>query len=320
MLKAYACHHARLQSLPPADFTDAVWFDLENPTAEEYALVTRLTGNSLPHYDDLAEIENSARLSVEDDVLTLSLPVVTRVEGLLEDGVCGFVLSPKHLITLRFAPSAVFAQFTSPPPPENVPPSAHLFAGLLEAISDKLADALEKLRAELNDLSHQIFHHRMGSRTPSRNAERELQAILVKLGLDYDSLSYLRDCQLGIARIAPYASVAAPWLGKPVRERLKSVQKDVSSLNEFSTHLIDKIQFLMDATLGFINIAQNSLIKVLTIVSIMGIPPTLIAGIYGMNFKIIPELSWTYGYAYAWALMIISAVAPLIWFRKRGWI
>ena len=102
--------------------------------------------------------------------------------------------------------------------------------------------------------------------------------------------------------------------------RLKSVHKDVSSLNEFSTHLTDKVQFLLDATLGLINIAQNSLIKVLTIVSIVGIPPTLIAGIYGMNFKDIPELSWSFGYAYAWAVMILSAVLPLLWFRKKGWL
>ncbi len=320
MLKAYACRDGRLHCLTPEEAAGAIWFDLEAPTSEEYAFVTRATGFSLPHYADLSEIENSSRLSVEGEVLTLSMPIVIRSNGVLEDGVCGFVLSPKCLVTLRFAPSILFDHFTTSAPSEGVPGSAHIFAGLLEDVVSKLADALEKLREELDQLSHKIFHHRLASRTPARNAERELQAILITLGRDYDAISYLRDSQLGVARIAPYAATSVDWIPKPVRDRLKSIQKDVSSLNEFSTHLTDKVQFLLDSTLGFINIAQNSLIKVLTIVSIMGIPPTLIAGIYGMNFKIIPELDWTYGYAYAWAVMIVSAVAPLIWFRKKGWI
>ena len=154
----------------------------------------------------------------------------------------------------------------------------------------------------------------------ARATELELQAMLVTLGRSYDTISFLRDSKLGVARIAPYAGTATTWIPKAVRHRLESIQKDVSSLNEYSTHLTDKVQFLQDSTLGLINIAQNALIKVLTIVSIAGIPPTLIAGIYGMNFKDIPELSWTYGYPYAWALMIFSAVAPLVWFRKKGWI
>ncbi|MDE2319961.1 MAG: magnesium transporter CorA family protein [Rhodospirillales bacterium] len=320
MLKAYACRNGRLHCLTQEEAAEALWFDLEKPDPEEYAFVARITGLSLPQHADLVEIESSSRLAVENETLTLSMPIVTRASGVLEAGVCGFVLSQKYLVTLRFAPSILFNQFNTTPPPENIPGSMHIFAGLLEGIVDRQADSLEKLREELDHLSHQVFHHRLGSQTPARNAERELQAILITLGRDYDAISYLRDAQLGVARIAPYAIAAVEWMPKPVRDRLKSVQRDVSSLNEFSTHLTDKVQFLLDSTLGFINIAQNSLIKVLTIVSIMGIPPTLIAGIYGMNFHDIPELSWKYGYAYAWAAMIISAVAPLIWFRKKGWI
>jgi magnesium transporter len=142
----------------------------------------------------------------------------------------------------------------------------------------------------------------------------------VTLGRAYDTLSFLRDSQLGIARIAPYVTATAEWLPKSVNARLESLHKDITSLNEFSTHLTDKVQFLLDATLGLISIAQNSLIKVLTIVSIVGIPPTLIAGIYGMNFHDMPELSWRFGYPYAWAVMILSAVLPLVLFRMKGWL
>lgn len=287
----------------------------------------RETGLSLPSQADLDEIENSSRLSSDGPVLTLSMPVVTKTEEGLRSSVCGFVLAPDRLVTLRFAPSLAVDHFIETPHEVGEAggaASAFIFAGLLEAVVDRQADALERLRNELDAMSHQVFHHRFAEKTESatkrRNQESDLQAILVTLGRAYDTISSLRDGQLGIGRIAPYAQSTAEWLPKSVGLRLDSINKDVGSLNEFSTHLTDKVQFLLDATLGLISISQNSLIKVLTIVSIVGIPPTLIAGIYGMNFKIIPELSWTYGYAYAWVIMILSAVLPLILFRFKGWL
>jgi len=291
------------------------------------AAVVRETGLALPSQADLDEIENSSRLSSDGPVLTLSMPVVSRTEEGLRSSVCGFVLAPDRLVTLRFAPSVAVDHFIETPHETGETggaSSAFIFAGLLEALVDRQADALEKLRNDLDDMSHQVFHHRVsvkaGKPQKRRNQESDLQAILVTLGRAYDTISFLRDSQLGIARIAPYVQATADWLPKSVVSRLKSVAKDITSLNEFSTHLTDKVQFLLDATLGLISISQNSLIKVLTVVSIVGIPPTLIAGIYGMNFKIIPELSWTYGYGYAWAVMMLSAVLPLILFRVKGWL
>jgi magnesium transporter len=329
MLKAYAClagalNNVELHNLAAAD---AVWFDLENPTPEDYAFVTRETGLPLPDQEDLTEIENSSRVSAKGPVLTLSMPILTRADNGLQANVCGFVLAPDRLVTLRFAPSKAFEDFFAQPHATGAPgepQSAFIFAGLLETIVDRQADALEKLRTDLDALSRRIFHRRVEvkgrERAHRRRAEAELQAMLITLGRDYDTLSFLRDSQLGVARLASYVQVTAAWLPVPVAGRLQSVYKDVSSLNEFSTHLTDKVQFLLDATLGLINIAQNSLIKVLTIVSIVGIPPTLIAGIYGMNFKDIPELSWSFGYGYAWGIMVLSAVLPLLWFRRKGWL
>ncbi|MDD2705444.1 MAG: CorA family divalent cation transporter, partial [Acidocella sp.] len=200
MLKAYACETGRLVPLAPADFSRAVWFDLESPSAEEYAFVARQTGLSLPTLADLTEIESSSRLASDGPVLTLSLPIVTHIENILDASVCGFVLSPALLITLRFAPSIVFNQFPTQPHILADSASAALFAGLLEAIVDRQADALERLRAELDDLSHKIFHHRLGS-ARQRSTEADLQAMLIMLGRDYDSISFLRDSQLGVARL-----------------------------------------------------------------------------------------------------------------------
>ncbi len=318
MLRIFAWDNGKLACLEPEQAAHAPWFDLENGTPEEVAFVTRHTGLALPGHADLTEIETSSRLATDGPVLTMSMPIVTRNADGLQAGVCGFVLCPDALVTLRFTTSAVFQQFPSQPHAIAEPVSAFIFVALLEAIVDRQADALEALRAELDHLSHKIFHHRMAGK--ARATELELQAIMITLGRSYDTISFLRDSQLGVARIAPYAATATNWFPKTARHRLESVQKDVSSLNEYSTHLTDKVQFLQDSTLGLINIAQNALIKVLTIVSIAGIPPTLIAGIYGMNFHNIPELNWTYGYAYAWAFMIFSAVAPLLWFRKKGWL
>ena len=318
MLKIFAWDNGKLACLEPEQAANAAWFDMENGTPEEVAFVTRHTGLPLPGHADLTEIETSSRLATDGPVLTMSMPIVTRNSDGLQAGVCGFVLSPDALVTLRFTPSAVFQQFPSQPHAIAEPVPAFIFVSLLEAIVDRQADALEALRTELDHLSHKIFHHRMAGK--ARATELELQAIMITLGRSYDTISFLRDSQLGVARIAPYAATATSWFPKAARHRLESVQKDVSSLNEYSTHLTDKVQFLQDSTLGLINIAQNALIKVLTIVSIAGIPPTLIAGIYGMNFHDIPELNWTYGYGYAWALMIFSAVAPLLWFRKKGWL
>jgi magnesium transporter len=323
MLNAYACEFGRLVVLPQENAERAVWFDMEHPTPEETAFVARVTGLELPTHEELTEIETSSRLYAEGDVLTLSLPIVTRVQGALEDSVCGFVLAPDRLVTLRFNPSIVFAQFPAQSHAVGEHAPAYLFAGLIEAIVGRQADALESLKAGLDGISHRIFRTRLNQAKggkQQRYVEAELQTVLFTLGRDYDVISSLRDSLLGVARIVPYVLSTASWLPEPVQHRLRPVTHDVTSLTDFAIHLSDKVQFLLDSTLGLINISQNTLIKVLTIVSIVGIPPTLIAGIYGMNFVNIPELHWDFGYAYAWAIMVLSAVAPLFWFRKKGWL
>jgi len=331
MLKAYKCGEGRLIEInvrtAAADAPHAVWFDLLNPAPEEFAFVVRETGLSIPEEADIIEIETSSRLSVDGDVLTVTMPVVTRTADGLRASACGFVLAPNRLVTIRFATGPVFDNFPTQPHEVGKTEAAHaafIFVGLLESIVDKHADALETLRTELDAFSHRVFHHghaktrRKGERAP--NEEMELRAMLTTLGLAFDTISFLRDSQLGIARIAPYVSTSAAWLPKPVEKRLKTLYTDITSLNEFSTHLSDKVQFLLDATLGLINIAQSTLMKVFTVVAVIGIPPTLMAGIYGMNFTNMPELHWEYGYAYGWAVIILSGLLPLLWFRAKGWL
>ncbi len=108
-------------------------------------------------------------------------------------------------------------------------------------------------------------------------------------------------------------------IDRPLLDRLASAKEDVASLVAFQEALTNKAQFLLDAALGFINIDQNDVIKVLTVVSVVGVPPTLVASIYGMNFKIMPELNWTLGYPYALGLIVLSTLLPLAWFKAKRW-
>lgn len=331
MIRAYRCADNRLvaaeiSAIPPGA-PGFAWFDLISPSPAEFAFVTRETGLSLPEQADIVEIENSSRLSTDGDVITVTMPLATRAHDRVESSSCAFVLSPDRLVTIRFVDSLVFDKFPGQPHDTGTPHdarAAYLMVGLLEAMVDRQADVLEELRAELDAFSHKVFRRERpgrlqnGKRAPSE--EMALRAMLITLGVVHEAISFLRDSQLGVARIAPYLTTAAPWLPKAVEKRLTTLTTDINSLNEFSVHLSDKVQFLLDATLGLINIAQSTLMKVFTIVSVIGIPPTLIAGIYGMNFHNIPELSWSYGYEYAWVVMILSAVLPLAWFRYKNWI
>jgi magnesium transporter len=135
-----------------------------------------------------------------------------------------------------------------------------------------------------------------------------------------DRLARARDVLLGVERIAAFAGeVGNDWVTPVTRKRLDSVTKDVVSLSDYETRLSDKIQLLLDAILGFINIQQNDLFKILTIVSVVGVLPTILVGICGMNFKGMPELNWSWGYPFAWLAILGSIAVPLLWFKSAGW-
>jgi magnesium transporter len=192
---------------------------------------------------------------------------------------------------------------------------------ILEAVVDYNADRLEELRAETLEISKRIFHKEM--QHPRRNVSRTnrmLRTVLVELGDMGERLSHVRDTLLVLERAVPFVTEHGDgWLDPPVKARLKMAGKDVQSLNDYEVHLTDKIQFLLDAALGFINTEQNDLFKVLTIASVVGIPPTFFASLYGMNFHNMPEYSWAYGYEFGLGVIVLSTIIPIIWFKIRGW-
>jgi magnesium transporter len=326
MLGAYAAR----EGIPLCDFplegdlSQAQWIDLLNPTDAEKARVQAATGLDISTEEELGEIETSSRLYYDGKAIYLSMPLVAKMDHEPADvRPIGFILNREKLITIRFNRSRAFHNFLEAQhrkPMESGEP-VDIFLSLLEAISDRMSDLLENMRDELDAVSKQIFSEAGPGPKHGRRLDNELQNVLKRLGRAADLMSSIRDSLLGVGRILPYVGqIAAPWIDRENRDRLKSLRQDISSLSDYDAHLNNKLQFLLDATLGLINNAQNNIIKVLTVVSVVGVPPTLIASIYGMNFKDIPELNWAWGYPYGITMIVLSAVLPLIWFKVRGWL
>ncbi len=314
--------HAPRQTVQPGPHSgaDAAWLDLVLPTDAERSWAERCTRLRVPAQADLAEIESSSRLAVSGQVLTLSTPMTyLGPDGGSMMAPLGFVLSPDHLITVRFADMPVFDLFAERFQAVEHPCSTAAFVGLLEAMVDRLADVLEHVGAEMDGMSRRVFGAQ-GGRNASE-VDQTLRATLRGVGQAGERLSNLRDSLLGVSRAIAYAQeMADGWLPADLRPRIKTLRGDIASLSEYDNQLANKVQFLLDATLGFINIEQANGIKVLTVVSVVGVPPTLLASIYGMNFKNIPELQWEYGYAYALTVIVLSGLLPLLWFKKKGWV
>jgi magnesium transporter len=196
---------------------------------------------------------------------------------------------------------------------------AAAFRALIEAMVDVGADRLEQLSGELAAVSARTFGPKVSSQA-DKQISRGLRECLSEIGVAGDHLSRIRESMLGLQRIIGFiVKMTADWLVPDEKTRLNTAQQDIVSLVDFEAHLSGKTQFLLDAILGFINTEQNEIFRVLTIVSVVGIPPTLIAGMYGMNFHDMPELGWRWGYPYGLGLIALSTLLPILWFKRRGW-
>jgi magnesium transporter len=329
-----ALHNCLVGQRPtPADLShaelpsDIIWIDVLNGEEAELAYIEKVLGLKLPTQHDLSEIESSSRLRSENGAIYLSVPLLYRSEN---DPAyvtpVGFVLTRQHLITIRYQPLVSFTNFVDRIIKAEAVhhSSVGILTGLVDSITGRFADLLENVEAELDAVSRRIFGaeaEKLDSVHRPARQDADLRRILRQVGRCGDLASKLRDSLLAIGRIIPFVtSAGVDWLPAEVKPRLDSLRLDVISLNDYDAHLMNKVQLLLDATLGLINIEQNNIIKVLTIVSVVGVPPTLVASMYGMNFKNMPELDWSWGYPYGLALIFLSAVLPLLWFKLRGWL
>ncbi len=295
-----------LTSQEHAAAATATWIDLLDPTGTEWALAEQACGFRVPTLEALNEIESSSRFYNEGEVLYLSVPLIRRKAEDCTTAPLGIVVSPTRMLTVRYLDYSSFDTFGHLVEHSPTILGAHdLLVGLLEAIVDRLADVLEFMGGELDRTSRRIFRSDKADR---RAGNAILRTMLREIGQRGDTVSMIRDGLLGLSRMVLFLedTLAADADPKLVG-RLRTLGRDVHSLSEFDGRLTEKVQFLLDATLGFINIDQNNGIRVLTVVSIIGVPPTLIASIYGMNFKDMPELNWSFGYPYALGLMAVAS-------------
>jgi magnesium transporter len=310
---------SKVDSQLPAD---TIWIDLLSPSAEEKQFVERALDIKIPSEASLSEIEASSRLIADRGRLYLSSPAVRLDEqGEAHLTPIGFILGSRVLVTVRFSYLPIFESVAKRVDiDETLQNGMCVFTALLEAIVDRGADLLEQLGAESDTLSREIFKGGLVHGKRPVRSSRRLREALQHIGVMADKLARGRDVLLGAQRIAAFAGdVGGEWITSSTRKRLDSVTKDVLSLSDYETRLSDKIQLLLDAVLGFINIQQNDLFKILTIVSVVGVPPTILVGVWGMNFKNMPELNWAWGYPLACLAVIASGVLPLLWFKRRGW-
>jgi len=297
------------------------WIDLVDPSLEEIELVRRQTGVDVPSQESLREIEASSRLRVHTDVLYMSAPLLAGTAT--EDwsvAPAGFILAPDILVTVRFSDIEAFDSVAAEITAEDGLLPAAIFTRLLEEIVDRSADHLERAAEAINATSRAIFFDQPRRRQLSHDTAT-LRRAMRNIGQVSDRASQVRYTFLSIGRMADFVMErCTPKLEDGMRDRLLAVRRDISSLDEFELSLSGRVQLLQDAATGFISIAQNDVVKVLTVASVVGIPPVLVVGIYGMNFREMPELSWKFGYPFALMLCAISILLPLVWFKWRDWI
>ncbi len=309
----------KLEDIPKG----ATWIDLEEPTKEEEALVERCVHLNVPTQSELAEIEPSSRLYESDGALYMTISVLCGVaDGQPATTPIGFVLADNRLVTVRYAtpkPVRVFEEHVRREP-DLARDAATVLVRMLDAIIDRLADELENLSGEIEKISHQIFRKDMeGRRIP---ADR-LTALLTRIGRAQTLLAKIRYSAVSTIRMLSFLS-GSNWVHeethKEVRHHITSLSTDVTSLSEHATFLSDNLIFLLDASLGLISIEQNAAMKLFSWAALIFLPPTLIAGIYGMNFEHMPELKWLFGYPMALGLIVAAAVLPIWYLKRRGWI
>ena len=301
----------------------ATWIDLEEPTREEEQLVEHCLGVGVPTRDDLVEIEPSSRLYEKGGALYMTMSLLYGVrDGHPASEPIGFVLTNNRLVTIRYVtpkPVLAFIQHVRHEP-ALTRDALTVLIRLLDAIIDRLADELEDAGAEIEKISNQIFQQKP---TMQRRSAERLEALLTRIGRTQQLIAKVRETAVSTNRLITFLN-ASERLREPqavhAREYLLNLAQDTTALIDHSAFLSGNLTFLLDASLGLISIEQNSAMKLFSWAALVFLPPTLIAGIYGMNFEHMPELEWLAGYPMALGLIAASAVLPILFLKRKGWI
>ena len=305
MLSVFVPAETSLKKAAAADLAalpeSAVWIDLVKPTAAEDKAVERLAGIAVPTREDMQEIEISSRLYIENGAryMTATLMCAADTENPRTTAVT-FILASHRLVTVRYDEPKPFMLV------ENKLARAcaagitgeMVLMELLDAVIDRNADILERAGSDMDNISHDIFEPEGAART---GHAKRYSDILIAIGRKGDLTSKVRESLVSIGRVVTFVAAAVDGVkwSKDMREQLKTMQRDVTSLTDHACYLSNKITFVLDAMLGVVNLEQNNIIKLFSVMAVVLMPPTLIASIYGMNFKVMPELEWQHGYPLA---------------------
>ena len=309
----------KLEQLPEG----ATWIDLEEPTQEEEALVERCIKVDVPTQAEMSEIEPSSRLYEKNGALYMTVSTLRGVEEHLPTTTpIGFVLAGNRLVTIRYATPKPVRAFENHArrDGELVRDAPTALIRLLDAIIDRLADEIERVSATMEELSHEIFAQ---SQQERRIPVQKLTALLTRIGRVQTLLTKIRYTAVSTLRMLSFfgaSNLVHDESQKELSHHVVSLTTDVTALSEHASYLVDSLQFLLDASLGLISIEQNAAMKLFSWTAVVFLPPTLIAGIFGMNFHYMPELGWRFGFPLSIGLMLASAVGPFLYFKRRGWI
>ncbi|RYE35400.1 MAG: magnesium transporter [Hyphomicrobiales bacterium] len=305
------------------DFPDDVlWIDLLNPTPQEDKRVEKHLGISIPTREEMHDLEPSEIIYTENAAHYLTVRVICQSDTIVPKlADVTFILTEKVLVTVRYdEPGAfnIFLNRSTKPGGCGSQPEAVL-DGLIEAIVDRAAEVLRAVGDKIDMASRRVFAGR------AKDVEQggAYQVVIQHIGQHEHIISNVRESMVSVERVLLFLSAnytrpkkaqtgfSAEW---------RSAVRDVQAIEEHAAFLSNKLQFMLDATLGLVSIEQNKIIKLFSVVSVALMPPTLIASIYGMNFKTMPELEWQWGYPFAIGLMILFAVLPYLFFRWKKWL
>lgn len=321
MLQTYGIDGGILTVLPLEDdaICRAAWIDLLNPTDEEEKRIERVMGIEVPTRDEMREIEPSSRLYIEDSwrYLTAALVIGSDTKAPFLSAVT-FVLHEDTLITVRYEDPKAFQNF------RRLVAKSHMAAtngevvlyGLLDAVIDRLADILESAGDDIDALSRSIFA------TESDDHARSYREDMRTLGRKAELIAKVRESLISLARLVNFLRATRPGTSGERRPgtELQIMLRDVEALSAHADSLIGKGQFLLDAVVGLVSIEQNNIIKIFAVLSVILMPPTLVASVYGMNFRNMPELGWTWGYPAALGLMVVAGALPWLFFKWKRWL
>ena len=302
------------ETIPPG----AIWIDLMDPTVEEDRKVEDFIGGPVPTKSDPDYTEPLEAHYAGNGAHYMHASVLSEPEETPDITGVTFVMTPAVLVTVHYHPAGsfdVFGQKLCKSPPQALLPDA-VAVGLINTVLNRSAGALSKAGNNLEQIASAVFRAKEAKVERNRVYSNTLDA----LGREDERISNLRESMVTIERLLYFLLAEARLSNGPVRDATEAALRDLKSLEEDASFKTQKIHFILDATLGLINLAQNDVIKLFSVLAVIFMPPTVIASIYGMNFKVMPELEWFWGYPLAIILMVCAAIGPYLFFRWKKWL